>query len=184
MSLYCLTADISGAFDNDMHSQPLFSLGSLGVNPSVLCLVSSWYSKSEIQVTWNGQISDPVKINKGVRQGAVLSLSVFKCVHASCLRPLKSSIFYGNKGLYCVAYADDVLLVARTRRVLLSSFTISTNELSKIALSVNASKCEFICFNSPYAVAPLVAGTAMFFFSYLARSVFRPNTFHYLFIPS
>ena len=32
----------------------------------------------------NGQISDPVKINKGVRQGAVLSPSIFKCVLALC----------------------------------------------------------------------------------------------------
>ena len=80
---------------------------------------------------------------------------------ASCLRPLKSSVSYGNIGLSSVAYADDVLLVARTRRGLLSNFTILTNELSKIGLSVNASKCEFICFNSPYAVAPCVAGTAI-----------------------
>ena len=63
ISLYCLTVDIFGGFDNVVHSQALSSLASPGVNPSVLCLLSSWYSKSEIQVTWNDQISDPVKIN-------------------------------------------------------------------------------------------------------------------------
>ena len=60
-----------------------------------------------------------------------------------------------------IVYADDALLVGRTPRGLLSNFTILTNELSKIGLSVNASKCEFICFNSPYPVAPFVAGTAV-----------------------
>ena len=114
MSLYCLNVDISGTFDNIVHSQALFSLASSGVNPSVLSLLSSWYSKSKIQVTWNGQISDPVKINKEVRQGAVLSPTIFKCVLASCLRPLKSSVFYSNIGLSSVAYADNVLLVAWT----------------------------------------------------------------------
>ena len=54
MSLYCLTVDISGAFDNIVHSQALFSLASSSVNPSVLCILSSWYSKSEFQVTRNG----------------------------------------------------------------------------------------------------------------------------------
>ena len=68
-----------------------------------------------------------------------------------------------------VAYADDVLLVARTRRGLLSNFTILTNELSKIELSVNLSKYEFICFNRPYAVAPLVAGNAVLPRSSLVR---------------
>ena len=66
-----------------------------------------------------------------------------------------------NIGLSSVAYADDVLLVARARRGLLSNFTILTNELSKMGLSVNASKCEFICLNSPFVVAPFVAGTAI-----------------------
>ena len=158
MSLYCLFVDIFGAFDNIVHSQALFSLASSDVNTSVLFLLPSCYSKSKFQVTWNGQISDPVKINKGVRQGAVLSPSIFKCVFASCLRHLKSSVFYGNIGLSSVAYEDDVLLVAQTRRGLLSNFIILTNELSKIGLSVNASKCEFICFNSPYVIAPFVAG--------------------------
>ena len=101
------------------------------------------------------------KINKGVWQGAVLSPSIFKCALASCLRPLKSFVFYVSIKKSYVAYADDVLLVARTRRGLFSNFTILTNELSKIGLSVNPSKCEFICFNSPYAVAPFVTGTAV-----------------------
>ena len=41
MSLYCLTVDISGAFDNIVHSQALFSLASSGVNPPyyVYCLL-------------------------------------------------------------------------------------------------------------------------------------------------
>jgi len=53
MSLFCLTVDISGAFDNILHSQTLFSLASSGVNPSVVCFLSSCYSKSEIQVMPN-----------------------------------------------------------------------------------------------------------------------------------
>ena len=121
MSLYCRTVDISGAFDNIVHSQALFAFASSVVNPSVLCLLSAWYSKSEIQVTWNDQIFNPVKTNKGVWQGVVLSPSIFKCLLASCLRPHKSSVFYGNIGLSSVAYADDVLLVARTRHGLLSN---------------------------------------------------------------
>ena len=80
------------------------------------------------------------------------------CLHRACV-PLEVLFFYGNTGLSSIVYADDVLLVARTRRGLLSNFTILTNELSRIGLSVNASKCKFICFNSPYAVAPSVAGT-------------------------
>ena len=90
-----------------------------------------------------------------------MSPSIFKCVFASCLRPLGSCVFYGNIGLSSIAYADDVLLVARTRRGLLSNFTILTNELSKIGLSVKASKYEFVCFISPYVIAPFVAGTAV-----------------------
>ena len=50
MSLYCLTVDISVAFENVVHSQALFSLANSGVNPSVLYLLSSWYSKSKFKL--------------------------------------------------------------------------------------------------------------------------------------
>ena len=70
----------------------------------------------------------------------------------------RGCIFQDN---FTLVYAADVLLVARTHRGLLSNFTILTNELSKIGLSVNASKCDFICVNSPYEVAPFVTGTAV-----------------------
>ena len=80
---------------------------------------------------------------------------------ASCLCPLKSSVSYGNIGLSSVTYANDVLLVAQTCCGLLSNFTILANELSKIGLSVHASKLEFIGFNSPYVVTPFIAGTAI-----------------------
>ena len=63
------------------------------------------------------------------------------CLHRACV-PLEV-FFKGNIGLSSVAYADNVLLLARTRRGLLSNFTILTNELSKIGLSVNASKYEY-----------------------------------------
>ena len=77
---------------------------------------------------------------------------------ASCLSPLKIYVSYGNIGLSSVAYADDVFLVALARRGLLYNFTILTNELSKTGPSVNASKCEFICFNSLYVVAHALLG--------------------------
>ena len=106
------------------------------------------------------------------------------CLHRACVH-LEVLFFYGNIGLSSIAYADDVLLVSRTSRGLLSNFTILTNELSKIGLIVNASKCEFICFNSPYAVAPFVAGTAVLpcfsLVSWLGL-FFGPTL--YLFIPS
>ena len=82
------------------------------------------------------------------------------CLHCACV-PFEVLFFYSNIGFSSIAYADDVLLVAPTCRGLLSNFTILTNELSKIGLSVNASKFEFICFNSPHAVAPFVPGTAV-----------------------
>ena len=46
--------------------------------------------------------------------------------------PASPSVFSFNIGLSCIAYADDILLVVRTRRGLVSNFTILTNELSKI----------------------------------------------------
>ena len=159
--LYCLTVDISSAFDNVTHSYALFSLASLGVNLSIVSVLKYWYAIFSVRVKWNGTVGEYIPVKKGVRQGAVLSPSIFKCVLASCLQWLQPSIFYNdNLGISHVAYADDVLLPSRTKHSLITNLYRLSAALSTVGLSVNASKCEFLCFGSPPSASPLCLGSS------------------------
>ena len=80
----------------------------------------------------------------------MLSPSIFKCVLASFLQRLQPSIFYNDiLGISHIAYADDVLLLSRTKHSLTTNFDRLSATLSTEGLSVNACKCEFLCFGSP-----------------------------------
>ena len=65
-----------------------------------------------------------------------------------------------NLGISHIAYADDVLLLSRTKHSLITKFDRLSTALSRVGLSVNASKCEFLCFGSPPPALPLCLGSS------------------------
>ncbi|XP_065566258.1 uncharacterized protein LOC136031014 [Artemia franciscana] len=70
----------------------------------IACDRPSSGSVHQIKQKRNGTVGEYIPVKKGVRQGAVLSPSIFKCVLASCLQRLQPSIFYnGNLGISHVA---------------------------------------------------------------------------------
>ena len=138
-----------------------FSLAASGVNLSIVSVLKYWYANSSVRVKWNGAVGEYIPVKKGVRQGAVLSPSIFKCVLASCLQRHQPSIFYNdNLGISHVAYADDVLLLSRTKNSLITNFYRLSAALSTVGLSVNASKCEFLCLGSSPPASPLCLGSS------------------------
>ena len=119
------------------------------------------YANSSVEVKWNRTVGEYIPVKKGVLQGAVLSSSIFKWVLALCLQQLQLLIFYNdNLGISHIAYADDVLLLSRTKHSLITNFDQLSATLSIVGLSVNASKCEFLCFGSPLPASPLCLGSS------------------------
>ena len=49
-TLYCLTVDISSAFDNVIHSNALFSLAASGVSLSIVSVLKYWCANSSVRV--------------------------------------------------------------------------------------------------------------------------------------
>ena len=70
-----------------------------------------------MQVRWNGKLSQAFGVRNGVRQGIVLSPSLFN-VYVDDLLKVLSVSGYGARiaDMYCgcVAYADDLTLVSPT----------------------------------------------------------------------
>ena len=147
--LHLCALDLSKAFDSVVHSQALFSLFSHGINLSLVSLLRYWYANSFLRIKAEGVISDSkIPVRCGVRQGAVLSPSIFKLCISSVLSSIPTTCIFQAINLSYIAYADDILLISRTRKGLsVSVSTVATN-LSKIGLSLNLSKCEYLSFNS------------------------------------
>ena len=114
--LYMCTLDLSKAFDNVVHSQ-VFFLFNNGVNLSVIFLLRFWYENSFIRINKSG--SPFVRLCRGVKQGGVLSPSIFKMCISGILDEIRSNYFIGLSDVSYLAYADDLLLLCKNKQGLL-----------------------------------------------------------------
>ena len=114
--LHICALDLSKAFDRIVHSQALYSLYSHGINLSLIFLLKFWYGKSYLRIKTNGTLSSfIVPVRRGVRQGRVLSPSNFKFCISSILENISSICFVGLTDISYLAYADDILLIIRSK---------------------------------------------------------------------
>ena len=115
------------------------------------------------------RVSDSkIPIRRGVRQGAVLSPSIFKLCISSVLSYIPPTCILNYVNISYLAYADDILLISRTKKGLSLSVSTVASKLYAIGLSLNLSKCEYLSFNSNITT-PLICGS----FSIPSVSTFR-----------
>ena len=80
-----------------------------------------WYSNLSSVVKWQTAVSDSFKVISGVRQGGVLSAwfwALYMDDLVKQLRNTKHGCHISELFLACVLYADDVCLIAPTRKAL------------------------------------------------------------------
>ena len=148
--LHICAHDLSKAFDSIVISQTLYSLYSHGINLSVIFLLKFWYGKSNLQIKTNGTLSSfIVPVRRGVRQGGVLSPSIFKFCISSILENICSMCFVGLNDISYLVYANDILLISQSKLRLSQMANKLSYSFIKIGLSLNVGKFEYLSFNSP-----------------------------------
>ena len=119
--VYSCLLDFSKAFDKVTFCQLFKKLIERKIPFIILRLLLYIYRKQKCCVKWNNKKSNYFNIQNGVRQGAVVSPSIFCIYLDTLLKNLKTSgigchigkIFMGAFG-----YADDIILLAPTRQAL------------------------------------------------------------------
>ena len=144
LPLWCMSLDLSKAFDR-IEFRPLFqSLSDQGVGEEYLKILSSIYA---------GQVgrlrgSRRFYIQRGVKQGDVLSPLLFNAgleaaVRKWKLRVANSGILIdGGERLTNIRYADDLLIFATSGEELCRMTEILQEELASVGLQLNASKTK------------------------------------------
>ena len=126
-SVYSCLLDFSKAFDKVNFCELFDKLRSRKFPPIVLRLLVFMYLNQSCFIRWNSVQSDSFMVKNGVRQGAILSPSLF-CVYLDTLlqRLIDAGVGCNIGGLFLGAfgYADDVILLAPSRQALQIMLTI------------------------------------------------------------
>jgi len=146
--VYTLALDATKAFDRVQYDKLFAMLIERGVNPLYIRLLLNMYCNQKLRVSFNGSNSSWFGVANGVKQGGVLSPTLFGIYIDGMLKDLEASGYGCYVGeVYCgvVAYADDQQLLAPTGYSLRKMVKVCERYASKYNIKFNGSKSLLMC---------------------------------------
>jgi len=131
--VYLAFIDYTKAFDSVKHNSMMEALKKQGVQKIYIQIINEMYSKTKARVKTD-RIGETFSVKKGVKQGDPLSAIIFNCVLEDVFRELdwdKKGININGEYLSNLRYADDVVLVASTKKEL-NEMMQDLNEKGKV----------------------------------------------------
>ena len=134
------------AFDSVSHDSVFLAAASVGIPGPLVEYVRSVYAGSKTRLRVNGILSQDISLKRGVRQGYPLSPVLFNAVVDLALPHLDSNIGVqvGSERLPCLAFADDLVLLASTPQGLQTQFNSIELALARCGLTLNVAKSATI----------------------------------------
>jgi len=146
LPLYMCFVDFKKAFDCVSHEQLWLSMVEMGYPAHIINLITELYRKQTAKVKIAGILSSEFRIRRGVRQGCVISPTLFnilsEMVMREALKGYKGGIHVGGRRITNLRYADDIVLMASTEAELQDLVTRLDREGQKKGLEINMSKTK------------------------------------------
>lgn len=139
--------DMSKAFDRLDHFILFDKLMDRGIPVCYINLIVNWYSKTYMSVKWGNCQSGFAKCESGVRQGGILSPSLFNLVINDILIGLQNSnlgCFVRSECHNSYMYADDLILLSITITHMNRMTELCNAILSDLNMEINAKKTSII----------------------------------------
>ena len=147
-AVYVCALDAEGAFDGIPHSI-MFSK-AIGIVPILYWrILIYWYSRLTVKVKWGRNISHPIQIEKGTRQGGLSSPFIFNILYQDMVKSLADmncGIRIGTATYNVCCYADDVLLSSLTMSGLQRLIDFANSYIVQHGLSFNPNKTTCVTF--------------------------------------
>ena len=142
--LYICFIDYAKAFDRVKHENLVECLNKIGVDGKDVRIITNlyWHQKAAIRV--DKDISDYTPIQRGVRQGCVLSPILFNIYTELIFRQFEhlEGASIGGRNLSNLRYVDDTVLVSKTKEGLQTLVTAAKIESEKAGLGMNVKKTK------------------------------------------
>jgi len=149
--LYAFFADLCAAFDNVDREILWRELKERNIEEGLIRKIEKIYECTEVLVKTEEGCTESFRTRKGVRQGCVLSPILFNMYMAGLSEELRNrkigGVEVGNMRIWELAYADDVVLLARNKVALEDMMRTTAKFLKERKLELNAEKSKIMVFN-------------------------------------
>jgi endonuclease/exonuclease/phosphatase family metal-dependent hydrolase len=148
---YCAFIDVRKAYDTVWRDGLWHSLWELEVRGKMHRVLSGMFATMERSVMFEGRCSEPFSVELGVAQGAVTSPFLYACFVDGLLRELAESglgVSIADVHIACLAYADDIVLIAPSAHKLRLLLSLLTQYAARWRFSFNADKSNVMVFGT------------------------------------
>ena len=119
MNFFLAFIDLEKAYDSVPHSNLWKFMADIGINGTILHILKEYYTENVAYAKIGNELSDPIEVTKGLRQGRSLSTILFNIYLEKTLDYWKKSCqelgvpIEENKCLFSFNYVDDQVIRAQ-----------------------------------------------------------------------
>jgi sorting nexin-29 len=144
IELHNIFVDFSQAFVTVNRDVIYNSLIKYNVPNKLISLIKLTLQQTKMKVKVNNSYSEWFETKTGVRQGEPLSALLFSVVLNSVMDNLEDRGNITTRLKQIFAYADDILVIGRTKQSLMETFCKLKIEAQKVGLIVNNNKTKYL----------------------------------------
>jgi hypothetical protein len=148
--LYACFVDFKKAFDSVWRKGLFYKLLKNGIGGNIGRSIESMYSRADTCIKLGNQITNPLVTKIGVKQGCVLSPTLFKLFINDLPqifdKECNPAQLY-NLAVQCLLFADDLVLLSETPEGLQRSLDKLNEYCKKWLLEINPDKTKIVIFN-------------------------------------
>ena len=147
----------SKAFDTVKHQELISCLQTTDIDENDIAIIANLYWKQQTKIKIGNQMSDPLKIQRGVRQGCVLSPAMFNLYTDIIFRNIENlpGLCVGGIKINNLRYADDTVLLAESEEKLQDIVNTVKTESEKFGLHMNIRKTKSMLFSKQKEIPPI-----------------------------